>query len=203
MNRCYLIWCIGIFYFLIPISVTCQFADLEFARSEAHRLHEGILVVRLPVNAPKIRYYKTKLKEVEVDKNRKALLKELNNVMELNRLRFENIQEALSNHYTFSQFAILPDSNYLAFLAGKRDVFLNKNGLSGEHVSIQDNNYFLLITGENEDQWVLVNSDLRRLDSPFPHRATIFLSGLTRVLNCKKYYIKQMLWFQQKLSELI
>ncbi|MFZ1706062.1 MAG: hypothetical protein WAT79_17075 [Saprospiraceae bacterium] len=201
--RSLVFWLLLPIYILFPNVTYGQFEDVDYAKSAAKRLQEGVLVVRLPVNAPKIRYFKAKLKEVEGEKQKIRLADDLQRTLSINQQKFEAIHEALKENYTFSRFLILPDSNYNAFVAGEKHVFINENGQVDPRITLEDKKYFLLISGENEDQWVLVNSDLKRLDNPFPHRATIFLSGITRVINCKKYYFKQMRWFQQKLSALI
>jgi hypothetical protein len=193
-----------IFYVIASIlPVFGQFSDQEFAREEAKRLRENVLIIRLPVNGPKIRFLKNKIQEVSDEKIKKSLQEELNGTEEVNKQKFTALVDALEKEYFFSSYLILPDSNYHVFVKGNQHVFLDKSGAIDPSFSLGQKQYFLLISGENEDQWVLVNADLRRIDKPFPHRATIFLSGLTRVLNRRRYYEKQFNWFNKKLNALL
>lgn len=179
-----------------------QGESLEYAREQAGKLKQGVLVFRLPVNGPKIRFYKNKLSETTDPVKRDAIRKELDLAEELNRQKQEALRRAIEKEYTFSDYLILPDSNYLAFEKGKRDVFYNRDGKIDASVSTTKGIDFLMISGANEDQWTLVDKNLRPVGKPFPHRSTIFLSGLTRVFNRQRYYEKQMRWFNQKLRAL-
>ena len=97
----------------------------------------------------------------------------------------------------------MPDSNYNVFLKGKNEVFFNEKAEIDPTLLCKNNTYYLLISGDNQDQYVLVNKELQKLDKPFPHRATIFLSGLTRVINRGKYYTKQIDWMNKRLVNLL
>lgn len=199
-----LIWVpVFILFFFQPEHTAAQVENYEYAREQARKLRGGVLIVRLPVNGPKIRFYKNKLKEARDPLQKEAIQKELSAAENLNRQKFESLCQALRSGYTFSPYLILPDSNYLAFEKGRRDIFYSKECKTDTAFHFKEEGYFLLIAGDNEDQWNLVNRDLRPVGRPFPLRATIFLSGLTRVVNRQRYYEKQMRWFNQKLNSLL
>lgn len=199
-----LVWVtLGVLFFIRPGHISAQYESSEYAREQARKLRESVMIVRLPVNGPKIRFYKNKLKEAGDPVKKEAIQKELTEAENLNRQKFESIRQALKSSYTFSPYLILPDSNYLAFEKGRRDVFYNGEGKIDPAIHFKGEAYFLLIAGDNDDQWKLVNKDLRQVGKPFPHRATIFLSGITRVINRQRYYEKQIRWFNQKLKSLL
>lgn len=189
--------------FFQPYELLAQYVDVENAKSAAKNLHESVLIVRFPVNGPKIRYLQNRIKTSQNEKTRKNFTKELAAAEELNKIRFTALYSALKNKYTFSPFLIMPDSNYNVFLKGKNEVFFNEKAEIDPTLLCKNNTYYLLISGDNQDQYVLVNKELQKLDKPFPHRATIFLSGLTRVINRGKYYTKQIDWMNKRLVNLL
>jgi hypothetical protein len=184
------------------MSLEAQYSDYDYAQTAARKLRESVLVVRVPVNGPKVRYLKTKIKEPVDSKARQSLQKELDYAENDNRERFDAIREVFKSQYTFSDVLFLPDSSYLDFENDKK-VKIYK--VSGEEILInkKPQTYFLLIAGENADQWILVNDGLKPLGKPFPYRATVFMSGLRRVFYRKTYYRKQISWFQKKLEALM
>jgi hypothetical protein len=204
MNKSYiLLLYLFLFGIFLPCELPGQYIDVENAMLEAKKLQHNVLIVRFPVNGPKIRYLQNRIKTTENEKARKNLTKELAAAEELNKIRFTALYSSLKKSYTFSPFLIMPDSNYNLFLKGENKVFLNEYGKKDPSLLCKNNDYFLLITGENQDQYVLVNKDLQKLDKPFPHRATVFMSGLTRVFNRRKYYTKQIEWINKKLFNLL
>jgi hypothetical protein len=195
---------VSIFIILIinAMSLKAQYSDYDYAQSEAQKLKESVLIVRVPVNGPKVRYLKTKIKESIDSKARQSLQKELDYAENDNRDRFDAIREVFKSQYTFSDVLFLPDSSYLDFENDKK-VKIYKD--SGEEILItkKPQTYFLMIAGENSDQWILVDAGLRPIGKPFPYRATVFMSGLRRVFYRKTYYRKQISWFQKKLEALM
>lgn len=183
--------------------VAQNYEDELEARRSARKLAESVLIVRLPVNGPKIRYLTQALEKAVEPKARKNIREELEGAKELNYQKFNAIRRALQNQYRFSAFLILPDSAYLAFTKGKQQVFLGEDGQIDPSLSCNNKDHFYLICGENDDQWVLVDQNLNRLDRPFPYRSTIFLSGIRRVFSRNNYYEKQIKWFNLKLKSLI
>ncbi|MBK8621430.1 MAG: hypothetical protein IPN79_06650 [Saprospiraceae bacterium] len=184
------------------MSLRSQDSDYDYAQMEAQKLKESVLVVRVPVNGPKIRYLKTKIKESVDIKILQSLQEELDHTEKDNQNRFETIREVFKSQYTFSDVLFLPDSSYLDFENDKK-VKIYKD--SGEEILItkKPQMYFLLVAGENADQWILVNDGLKPLDKPFPYRATVFMSGFRRVFYRKTYYKRQISWFQKKLDALL
>lgn len=187
-----------------PIYLEGQtYYDEAEARQLANSLKESVLIVRLPVNGPKIRYLTNAIERAANEKVRNALKAELRETHALNEKKHSAIRNALTDYYQISPFLIMPDSSYLAFTKGKQQVFLDENGQLDVNLSCPSQDYFLLISGENDDQWVLVDKHLLRQDKPFPYRSTIFLSGLRRVFARDNYYAKQVKWFNAKLKNLL
>lgn len=180
-----------------------SYIDEPEARRSARKLAESVLIVRLPVNGPKIRYLTQYLENTVDPKARLFIESELEAAKALNFKKFLAISNALQNQYQFSAFLILPDSAFLDFTRGKQQVFLGENGKIDTNLTCKFKEYFYLIGGENDDQWVLVDQNLNRLDKPFPYRSTIFLSGLRRVFSRNNYYEKQIKWFNLKLKSLL
>lgn len=201
MKGKFLSWITGIILiFAVQDRVVGQAENLDYAREQARILKKGTLVFRLPVNGPKIRFYKNKLKETQDPAKQNEIREALDLAEKLNRQKFEALRNAIEKEYTFSDYVIIPDSNYLAFEKGNRNIFYNRDGVIDPAVAPEKDIRFLMIAGANEDQWTLVDTDLRPIGKPFPYRSTIFLAGLTRVFNRQRYYEKQMRWFNQKLK---
>lgn len=184
------------------MSLNAQDPDLDYAQREAQKLRESVLIVRVPVNGPKVRYLKTKIQETNETAKQYVLQQELEETEKDNQSRFEAIREVLKSHYSFSEVLILPDSSFLDFDNNKKVKVYRTNG-ENNFLTKKPDTYFLLIAGENFDQWVLVNSDLKSVGAPFPYRATVFMSGLRRVFYRETYYKKQIIWFQKKLKTLL
>lgn len=195
---------VSIFILLIinAMSLKSQDSDYDYAKREAQKLKESVLIVRVPVNGPKIRYLKTKLKETEEVAIRNSIQQELEYAEKDNQSRFDAIREVIKSQYSFSDVLFLPDSSYLDFDNDKKVKVYHTNGETS-FLTKKPETYFLMISGENFDQWVLVNAGLKPLDKPFPHRATVFMSGFRRVFYRKTYYRRQISWFQKKLEALM
>lgn len=177
--------------------------DEPEARNSAKTLSESVLIVRLPVNGPKIRFLSQKIKNTTDEKIKNQLQSQLDAAEALNLEKLNAIRNALKEYYTISPFLIMPDSSYTEFLKQEKDVFIGENGVVDPAIELKFDDYFFLITGENDDQWVLVDKNLMPEDRPFPHRATVFLSGLRRAFAREVYYKKQIKWFNVKLKALL
>jgi len=193
------------FGFLISIynlKLSAQKPINQTAITEASRLKNGVLIVRFPVFAPKIRFLKNKLNSPNAFKSKEKIQKQLQEVYELNDFKFQLLYSIMEKEFNFTRVVYMPDSLYKSFLDGNKSVFINKDGSLDSSISISEN-YYLLISGTHDDQWVMVDKHLNIPESPFPHRILVFLSGIRRVFAREKYYQMQIRGFNKKLSRLV
>lgn len=182
--------------------ISAQKSFEKTAFTEAARLKNGVLIVRFPVYAPKIRFLKNKLNASSSEKIRAKIKKQLQEVYDLNEYKFRLLDSIMEKEFRFTRVVYMPDSLYKSFLNGNRIVFLNSEGVIDSNISIGED-YYLMISGIHDDQWVLVDEHLNIPEPPFPHRIIVFLSGIRRVFAREKYYQIQIKGFNKKLSKLI
>jgi len=121
--------------------------DEPEARLSAEKLAKSVLIVRLPVNGPKIRYLTQKIKNATNEKVSQDLQSELDAAKELNLKKFNAIRNALSEHYTVSPFLIMPDSSYLAFTKDEKVGFIGENGNIDPGLVLNFEEYYFLVSG--------------------------------------------------------
>lgn len=192
-----------IFSILSFTSSAQEYVDYIGAKDHASQLHNHTLVVRFSTYAPKLRYLKNSLLNSNDEKASNALQKEISALEINNQERLYYLKNALEEEYKFSKFLIMPDSLYKSFINGTKNVFFNDQFEIDSSINLEGKIYYMLINGSNEDQWILVNQDLRQIDRPFPYKATVFMSGLRRVLFPDEYYKRQLRQLNSRLFELI
>jgi len=191
-------------FIILPFALSAQeYVDNIGAKDHARQLRNHTLVVRFATYAPKLRYLKTKLLNSNDEKTSRAIQKEILALENNNQERLNFLKNALEEEYKFSKFVIMPDSLYKNFISGTKFVFFNDQFVIDSSINLEGKIYYMLINGSNEDQWILVNQDLRQIDRPFPYKATVFMSGLRRVLFPDEYYKRQLRQLNSRLFELI
>ncbi|MBK9150210.1 MAG: hypothetical protein IPM26_04125 [Saprospiraceae bacterium] len=206
MNDCFrkvrkLFLCLaGFVWWMLPM----QGQDAAiYARKAANELAQGALVVRVFTNAGKLRQLRSLLQSPEISRStRMKLEKQLADTEQENDRYWKDITTSFAENYSFSKVYFMPDSLYREFAEGRENVFWNERRQIDPDIKVQRDSYFLMITGDNTDQLILVTKDLVRLDKPFPHRIVTFLPSFKRIFNRKSYFDSQIKGFDSKLHNL-
>ncbi|MBC7884519.1 MAG: hypothetical protein H7X99_03545 [Saprospiraceae bacterium] len=173
------------------------------AAEQAAKMENSCLVFRVPVQAGKIRYLKNALSNSQLTPAKTTSLKsQLASTIKTNNDYYALIRSGFTAHFDATQVYFVPDSLFKAFEGGKKDVFLNENNQVDPTIQCLTDEYFLMIQSEHAEQFLLVNKNGNRLDSPFPYKKNTFLPGFKRLLSKKKYMHNQIKWFNEKLIDL-
>lgn len=188
---------------VLPVLLSAQ-DNIYYAAKAAKELQEGTLAIRVFTNPGKLRQLRKLLASDEIsESSRRKLEKQLRDTEKENDDYWNDLTHAVSAHYTFSKVVYMPDSLYKNFEAGEDAVFWDNARNIDTSVKMDRSSFFLLITGDNSDQLILVTKDLVRLDHPFPDRIVTFLPSFRRIFNRRGYFEKQLKGFQTKLEALI
>ncbi|MBK9256158.1 MAG: hypothetical protein IPM42_11780 [Saprospiraceae bacterium] len=180
---------------------TMKERDELYAREQAKLLSRGTLIVRVFTNGQKVRQLRDFINSSEVpEKTKTKLRKTLAETQKDNDEYFDNLKNAMSSQYTFSKVLYMPDTLYKTFESGNDHVFWNEEQKVDNLITIDRNNYFVMICGNNPEKLLLVNRYLKIIDKPFPHKIQIFLHAFKRMFNSRKYMENQVKGFQDKLA---
>jgi hypothetical protein len=165
------------------------------------QLASGTIVVRVPTQGKKIAFLNQSIAKTTDSRRKKQYLSLLEEAKLEDRQRFSAIARSFERHFTFTNYAFVPDSLYRDFLAGKKDVFL-REGKAAPHEEVIRGTIFVWLELENKNQFGLFTKEGTRLPDPLPYRRNTFLSGFKRWFIPEKYIDAQVRWLQRKLSSL-
>jgi hypothetical protein len=187
------------------------------AKAAVQMLNEAALVVRLKSNNKKLQLLNEYANSEELDEKQKQKYKNEAAVLLLETEHEQSIWiKAFLQNYSFSEVYFINDSDYKAFLTGKREgLFLNEEGQKDS--SVKFNQLYYLVAGfgssKQADQYsgglgmFIMDARGNELNNPFPHFLTarfydqlvgiVMNDGSREKRNAEKIVIR----FQKKLDK--
>jgi len=168
--------------------------------NKAEEWKDACLIVRIPVNAPKIRYLRNAISDPKINRKSKSALQiQLIKTLDENKIYFDLIQNGFNKKFFAKEVYFLPDSLYKSYMAGEKTGFLNKNNELDSSIECYSRQTYFIITGKDADQLLFVDRDLNKADSPFPHKKNTFLPAFRKLINKQGYINSQIEYFNEKL----
>ncbi len=155
-------------------------------------LKDGVLILRLPSNAKKIKAMEDLLASDISAKDKARVKKQIESIRTKNKEENAAFAAAFGQHFTFSPVYIIYDTTTTALLAGEEGNYLLNPQLqpvpSGE---IRDKSFLIARLGRTDrsntsgaEAIVLMDQNLQDLSNPFPYAAKLNSLGyaLNRIL---------------------
>ena len=186
-------------------SNSSQFSDdYSIAKEYALQLKNSTLIVRVFTNGHKIKQLQAFVNMKDINpKTKLKLQKQLDQAQSEHDKYYEDLKSVMNEHFTFAPAMYMPDTLFKAFTEGRNDVFWNEKKLIDPAIQLSREEYFVLVTGENPEQLILVNKYLQVLDLPFPSKINVFWPAFKKIFNSRSYLENQVKSFQKKLDNLI
>ncbi len=177
--------------------------DAEIVSNYKEIIDSSCIIIRIPVNGNKINLLSQKLKDKNTSPSYKSKLKkELDKTLMENKEYLSLIQTSFDLHFHVKQIYFLPDSSFKSHLAGNLTGFLNDEGVLDQSMQCHGKENFYFITGKDKEQLLFVNKYLEKPSIPFPHKKNTFLPAFKKIFDKQKYIDKQIIYFNEKLSQL-
>jgi len=197
-----------LYFFLFISLLACnpplklQEDQLIGARNSAKTLKSQSLVVRVPTHGRKINALRETLNNPKVDDRSKIKYeKMLNEVVASDKEYLSLIEGIFRTHYDITPVFFVPDSSYRAFKSGSKNVFIDGNGILISNPKITDD-FLLLLTDDSPYKFKLFNSEGKRLPRHMPYKRDAFLPFLKVWLEKEKYVADQIIFFNDRLTEI-
>ena len=173
MNKQHLFRAIG-FTLLLIVMNTSLMAQSE--DNPISRLKESVLLVRLDMKTSKQEAYQEIIDNAK-DDNKKSIYEEkLAELIKERDTYSENVIKAFERHYIFSDVYFIEGQDFREVLEGKNNSAFRKDK---SQVTLPED-YLLLIKGDDDTHWILVEKDLSPLPNGIPSE---FDLGIKKILD--------------------
>ena len=169
----------------------------------ANKLHNSNLIVRVPTQSKKIKYYESLLSNKSLSEKVKINYAKLNEGFRVqDSIYFENLAIGFNRYYTFSSIYYVQDTDFKLFIEGSREVFVRPHFDENQILECECNEYYIMTVERETNQFILTNSNLQKLQAPFPHKKSTFLSSFKKIIDLNTYIHNQIKWFNENLFKL-
>lgn len=198
-------WNLFIYIFiLLTILSACTrtvYVTQPLTEEKSDRSASIVLVVRVPTQGNKIRYYKKLLTDKPTAKVDPVYIKsQLEKTIRQDSVYLDILKTGFKTHFFAAPVYYVPDTAYKAFLAGARNVFLGSTNMVETEIKMASPHFFVLMQNQNADQLILTDKDGYRLPEPLPYKKNTFLPAFKKLINKRAYIHNQIKWFNEKLS---
>ena len=143
----------------------------------AHQIKNSPLIIRLNMKNRTINAYKKRLSHKNLGENEKFRTQVTLTALQDNRDRYKTVVlKSFHENFNFTKVLFIENQNFSDFTKGKPGLLFNKDK---EVVSEYPDNYYVLIQGDNDLAWKIVDKNLKDLGS------SVFAAelGFKRVVN--------------------
>lgn len=133
-------------------------------------LKEGTLVIRVPMQQRKLDTLASIINRKNSSKN-SWVSKEYDETEAERQNYFNKVLEELSSNYSFSDYLVIADNQYLKLLDGEKSgVFLNSHGNIDDQITLEGNYLILLLDKVSKQKdFIIVDQEGSVLSRPFPN----------------------------------
>ncbi len=156
------------------------------------------VIVRYPVHANKLSLLQKQLNNPEMAVSARKIYDQ---TIQDNSAYFNLITNTFKEHFNVVPYFFLPDSSFKVYNVNPQGLFVNDKEMIDPSLSCPYNQYYLLITGNDEDQWLFVTKELVRAPEPLPFKKKIFFPSFKKIFNRTGYLATQIKYFNEQLSK--
>lgn len=161
------------------------------------------VIIRYPVHANKLSILKNQIKDTGLsDKDKKKSQDLYNQTIKENSNNFDLLYKIFENNFTEKPFFFLPDSSFKAFKINPSGLFVNHHEIQDASLTCPYNDYYLIINGKDEDQFLFVTKDLAIASDSLPYKKNIIFPAFKKIFNRPGYIATQIKYFNDQLKKL-
>ena len=190
---------------VVPGKILTTSAMNDYAQNDSYLNQENnknntnfCVIVRYPVHANKLNQLQ---KQMNNPKTAASALKTYKQTIEENSEYFNLLNNTFKEYFNATPYFFLPDSSFKVFNTNPHGLFVNEKEQTDPSLSCPYEQYYLLINGNDEDQWLFVTKDLVRAPEPLPYKKKIFFPAFKKIFNRPGYLATQVKYFNEQLSK--